>query len=656
MTDLPISDYSAKKRYQKPIHASILPKTITSVFMKLSVFSSTLLTFLSLLIVTHASAQKIRLLTNQSPNSNFWENLELIGNYLESEHGIEIEYHSAPSVKGFIEALHTGQYALIYTSPYFYSLSKVQEIEIEPFIAFSDAQGQPTVYYSCFIVPSSSQISSLEELLKQKKSIDFRFSSPTSTSGHMIPRLQLALEGIKLPEMYFKSVGFSSGNRAVKQEVGENTIDAASCSCSEKGFDNGAIKSIWSSPPLLRSFLSVTPQLDKETQEKIRTSLLHLHEMASKEVYDSIVSTHDASDFARFTPLTEKPLASMLASIRQIKDLVFFISYYQDRIKSQQKAIADGEKVLKEQKELMDSQFLRIQNQSTLLYIAFGGFVLALIAFIYIYLSLKQRKKLSNKLREKSEAIEVQNSLIAESMEEISNGMKNQMNEIDESSELVGLLRRLSFEIKDHSASINETANSGFSKSEMGTELNNRLETNINQIHAITSETMRSAEELNDSLGNVSQILILIKDIVRETNMLSINARIEAARAGTAGKGFSVVAQEIIRLADRSTDSVVDVEKIIEKIQNDSKSTVSMMEKVKENVEQSFESSKKAKEGFESTKYSFGNALEESRVIRDASERQFEIVEQVVAKIEKLVTVSENTAVATKEAAVKLSN
>jgi twitching motility protein PilJ len=121
----------------------------------------------------------------------------------------------------------------------------------------------------------------------------------------------------------------------------------------------------------------------------------------------------------------------------------------------------------------------------------------------------------------------------------------------------------------------------------------------ILQIRDTVSETARKVKRLAEASQEISKIVAVVSQIASRTNLLALNASIQAARAGEAGRGFAVVADEVRQLADRAAKSLKEIEQIVVQIQSETGSVMTAMEEGIQQVIDVTERSEQAKKSLE---------------------------------------------------------
>lgn len=170
---------------------------------------------------------------------------------------------------------------------------------------------------------------------------------------------------------------------------------------------------------------------------------------------------------------------------------------------------------------------------------------------------------------------------------------------------------------------------------------------NVNSIAALIRESDASVAQLDERSKQIGGIIQVIKDVADQTNLLALNAAIEAARAGEQGRGFAVVADEVRKLAERTSKATQEIATLIGDIQNHIGGTVKGMQRASAQVTDSLELVGK-------TETALHRMGDDSRVvaanvhsIADAIREQDAAIHQVAANIEKIAQMAEKNSTAT---------
>lgn len=178
------------------------------------------------------------------------------------------------------------------------------------------------------------------------------------------------------------------------------------------------------------------------------------------------------------------------------------------------------------------------------------------------------------------------------------------------------------------------------------------VEDTINAISKLSSEVDHTAEVINnlgsdaDKIGNVVDV---IKEIADQTNLLALNAAIEAARAGEYGRGFSVVADEVRTLANRTQKSTDEIRNMIERLQAGASQAVSVMENSRVQGAETVEKAGGASESLATITQSVNTITEMNTQIASAAEEQTAVADEISQNVQQVADIAESTATSAEE-------
>jgi len=166
----------------------------------------------------------------------------------------------------------------------------------------------------------------------------------------------------------------------------------------------------------------------------------------------------------------------------------------------------------------------------------------------------------------------------------------------------------------------------------------------MNKIEEVVSRSADTVHELGKSSDQIGEIAQVIDDIADQTNLLALNAAIEAARAGEQGRGFAVVADEVRKLAERTTKATKEIADMIKKIQNDTNGAVESMQRGKEEVEKGKQFALKAGDSLNEIITGADSVVDLVTQVAAASEEQSSTAEEISKNIESINNVIHESA------------
>ena len=174
----------------------------------------------------------------------------------------------------------------------------------------------------------------------------------------------------------------------------------------------------------------------------------------------------------------------------------------------------------------------------------------------------------------------------------------------------------------------------------------------MNEIREQIQETSKRIKRLGESSQEIGEIVELISDITEQTNVLALNAAIQAASAGDAGRGFTVVAEEVQRLAERSGEATKQIAAIVKTIQTDTQGAVSAMEESTRGVVEGAKLSDAAGQALAEIGEVSQNLAQLIESISDATRTQADSATNVAGKMQDILRVTEQTTAGTQKTAI----
>lgn len=261
---------------------------------------------------------------------------------------------------------------------------------------------------------------------------------------------------------------------------------------------------------------------------------------------------------------------------------------------------------------------------------------------------------ISKVIRDVTEAVQATASAsnqISSSTEELAAGAQEQSSQSQEIAGAVTQMTSTIMETSKHANTASENAKNAGSIAKEGGKVVQETVEGMNRVAEVVSRAAVTVKELGKSSDQIGEIVQVIDDIADQTNLLALNAAIEAARAGEQGRGFAVVADEVRKLAERTTKATKEIATMIKRIQKDTGEAVVSMDEGTKEVEKGKELAEKAGDSLRQIISAAEQVVDVINQVAAASEEQSSTSEQITRNIESISNVTHEAASGTQQIA-----
>ena len=266
--------------------------------------------------------------------------------------------------------------------------------------------------------------------------------------------------------------------------------------------------------------------------------------------------------------------------------------------------------------------------------------------------------RMTRGLRETVQHISQASEQVASASEELSvtsarssEGAQQQSTEV---SQVATAMNEMSSTVQEIARNTQEASDAASDANGRSAQARTALETSSTGMEALAGEVEQAAgviQDLEQRAERIGQVLTVIRNISEQTNLLALNAAIEAARAGEHGRGFAVVADEVRKLASNTQESIGEIEEIIEQLQEGTRNAVDVMTSGQDSAGRNVEEARNAVAALDAIMAGVTHISDMSNQIATALEEQSSTAEEINRNVTTIEQLASETSTAVNEAA-----